>query len=429
MGTEIINGLNPSFNAGQIKEEVISGQTKIVYDTKPDEFVKEKKTSAEKKGISLGTKIAMGFGAAALTAGAIILAIRKGRYAPLRNLPENIKFTNAKTYEEAIEFGKKTLGIKDYIGFEAKDLNAINWINEGLVNVSNAMKGKKVRIPKRVLYTSYKDSTLAGVVTDLDFAARTLFTQKTGLKVGDFIVNKKVFDNLDDKLKELLSNKSLKCYGIEREGSKLYYRKIYSDESIRKLYKMILDYDRVKIKDFSGKVTLMENISNLKNTANRIVSSPEGVLKDIMKNEKAMEYVKKAGIQIDLDKFSKLTDQQKANELIKIMEKAKITHQVKTIQNPFSTIYHEMGHLQDMVPRCPTIDNFKSAAEYPKALQEWVNNKANQETAARVSAYATHGPGEFIAETFAGLVDGAKYPKEIMDLYKSLKGPMLPSAA
>lgn len=65
-------------------------------------------------------------------------------------LAENIEFIPAKTIKEAIEFGKKNLGIKKYKNFEEKDIEAINFLNEGFVNASNMMKGK-IRLPKKFI--------------------------------------------------------------------------------------------------------------------------------------------------------------------------------------------------------------------------------------------------------------------------------------
>jgi hypothetical protein len=45
--------------------------------------------------------------------------------------------------------------------------------------------------------------------------------------------------------------------------------------------------------------------------------------------------------------------------------------------------------------------------------------------AGRVSEYAAVNPMEFVAETFAGHINGKKYDKEVMELYKFYKGPTL----
>jgi len=48
-----------------------------------------------------------------------------------------------------------------------------------------------------------------------------------------------------------------------------------------------------------------------------------------------------------------------------------------------------------------------------------------QATASEVSDYAKTNPLEFVAETFAGHVNGKKYSKNVYDLYKSYGGPKL----
>lgn len=72
-----------------------------------------------------------------------------GAYPQKKQYPLNIEYKEAKTLKEAIEFGQQTFGIKKYKGFEEKDLDVVNWINEGLVNCSNASKGS-LAMPKKV---------------------------------------------------------------------------------------------------------------------------------------------------------------------------------------------------------------------------------------------------------------------------------------
>jgi hypothetical protein len=52
--------------------------------------------------------------------------------------------------------------------------------------------------------------------------------------------------------------------------------------------------------------------------------------------------------------------------------------------------------------------------------------EANQKRiAGKVSKYATTDPFEFVAETFAGHINGKKYDKEVYDLYEFYRGPKL----
>ena len=50
---------------------------------------------------------------------------------------------------------------------------------------------------------------------------------------------------------------------------------------------------------------------------------------------------------------------------------------------------------------------------------------AKVNVAKQVSDYATKNPMEFVAETFAGHVNGKTYSKEVYELYNSYKGPEL----
>ena len=58
-------------------------------------------------------------------------------------------------------------------------------------------------------------------------------------------------------------------------------------------------------------------------------------------------------------------------------------------------------------------------------INEFLNDKTIQKTAGRVSDYAKESPLEFVADTFAGILDGKKYSDDVMALYKKYGGPAL----
>ena len=64
--------VNPSFKANEVNAETISPQTKVAYESKPDEFVKKD------EGMSTTTKVAIGVGTLAAI-GLGVLAFAKGR--------------------------------------------------------------------------------------------------------------------------------------------------------------------------------------------------------------------------------------------------------------------------------------------------------------------------------------------------------------
>lgn len=108
--------------------------------------------SKPKKEISSSQKWVIGLSSAVIglsTAG-ILMARHQGNKIGklykdklvLSNLGENIVFKEAASVEEGIKFAKEVLKIKDVDSNFT--LEAINWANKGLVDVSNANKGKVV---------------------------------------------------------------------------------------------------------------------------------------------------------------------------------------------------------------------------------------------------------------------------------------------
>jgi len=68
----------------------------------------------------------------------------------------------------------------------------------------------------------------------------------------------------------------------------------------------------------------------------------------------------------------------------------------------------------------------KTASEYRKTkFGSGPEAEARLKTAEKVSRYAQKNPLEFVAETFAGHVNGKKYDKDVYDLYKFYGGPDL----
>jgi len=62
--------------------------------------------------------------------------------------PENIEFIEAETLEEATDFAKNTLGVKNY---NISNLASANIVNEALVDVSNLANGK-CPLPEKITY-------------------------------------------------------------------------------------------------------------------------------------------------------------------------------------------------------------------------------------------------------------------------------------
>lgn len=108
MNTSNVNQVkyvNPAFKSVQAKTETISSQTKIIYDTKPDEFVKQ-------EGMSTKAKIAISASILAVIALGI-LALTKGRGAKIeQNLADMATETTKKGVQKADTTGSLPGSIK-----------------------------------------------------------------------------------------------------------------------------------------------------------------------------------------------------------------------------------------------------------------------------------------------------------------------------
>lgn len=455
-----------------------------IQPQKPDEFVKQGGEEKKKK-LSTGAKVGIGAGFLA-TAGLIAFLVMKGKVSEAKQLAEHIEFKPAQTLEEAIKFGKEHLGIKSYEDFGANDLDAINWLNEGFVNVSNRMKGK-LRMPKQILFTDDQnilgEHSLAGVVSDSNLP------QELKKYSGSFFLNKKFFSDPIEAVNNDFKKALKHGYFEKTEDGKIKVNSLFAPETGDMLIDIIEDFQREK--SFNSAVRVSVAIENMRNAVNAYTKNPLEVIQSLLKDEKNISMFKEAGINTSLNDIKNLSlkeqveirktmtallkeqneasyvnnligsDKQYAEKLvekgfldkvetIKEIETNKLAEIIKYTEeytgkkekfypielcideldksSPFATVYHEMGHLQDMKPRCLTTAKYNyDYSKYSQELKDWVNNDDNIRIASRVSGYSTSGPGEFIAETFAKLVEGRKVSQEVKDLYRKLGGPELPN--
>ena len=390
----------------------------------------------------------------------------------ISNLPEKLEFKEAKTVEEGIKFAKEILGIKDV----DKDftLDAINTANRGLVDVSNANKGK-LFMPTKLGFQAPKDKNddyLAFVVKDIDSPY-----------FGNLVINKNYFDAniLDKEIKELLyTEKGHKYFRINKETGDVgtilrvgCVRPFPSEDLINLVEKFYQDPSKLSIYD---KQKLFYSFQYGADNALGVLRSP---FEQIKKLASAKKHLYEGTVNID--EISRLSTNEQA-EVLKNM--------VKTLEEngsfwkfeyntelPETTIYHEMGHLQDFARNLKELDvkqwrlnlkqiwkdawhktktgedlsrvrvdevdnrwgtvskeyyeklfnenpkNFKKL--YPD-LYEFITNQTTQQIAGKVSSYAQSGIGEFVAETYRNMIAGHKIPEDVMQLYRKYKGPELP---
>lgn len=399
-----------------------SQSASLISQAPPDEFVPQSKPAQEetpqKKNSFVKKAALIGAAMAGITATAVFL-YRKNKTTSVQKLAQNIEFKKAETLEEAVQYGKTTLGIKQYTGFEARDIDIINWINEGLTNVSNAMQGN-LRMPKQVAYTELRGEALAGVVP---------YTHKNASKRGFFGVNKKIFSDIDAALERVIANCTEKTKVLIKleDGGYKAGASCLETQNAAEMIKEIEAFKNGNLSGFYDKVALYNTLRQYNRLPALIAQSPFVRIKNLL----AMLEQKGFRANIDLEDLKNKTTEEQLqvfNSLVaRLKEKTgKELKYTVTKQGPFSTIYHEMGHLQDMVPRVHPTGKFDSPDKYPKELKKWLDDALDIQTANTVSPYAATGPGEFIAETFSRIIDRGKVSDDIMQLYNKLNGPKIP---
>ncbi len=469
---------NPQPQCGFRGETASYPQVQPQLQTDTVEISSAKDKITKKKGMSTGAKWAVGIGGtltAALTAGVLLmrhdhkklLKLCKDKIK-LSDLPENLEY-NATTREEAMKFAKETLGIKE-VDESFSDL-ALHDTLKAIVDVSNANKGK-VYIPPKLKFESMEDNTRAYTVLTLNSEEYGAISVNKKYYDDEFLTKylKKVFDIKDEKVTEKASQKVVESasQGAKRkfvplniEGSDKYL------ENIEKLKRLTLEEKRELYLAYRNTYDIRYNLNN---STKAFFSEYKEVLNE-------------AGIKYDYDAMLKLSEKEQIKELANLRAAYKAKTGVPLslslkVTNPNQTIYHEMGHLQDMTHNLENLilkdsewsrlkriftskkddlkinnkeelecvesrwkkigdlaNDGKTGREILKEnpekykqmfpdLYEHITNKEIQMTAGEVSWYAKEGVGEFVAEVYAKMINGEKLSDDVLALYKKYNGPL-----
>ena len=426
----------------------------------------------EKKGLSKAAKWGLGI---AGTIGTLVLTmslISRHQTKALtklykekmvfKELPEKLEFKEAKTLDEALKFAKETLGIEKID--KNITLDAMNYVNRGIVDVSNANKGR-LFVPKIVSFKNTKENFIACVDPNI----------KTK-HFGELTLNKGYFDNG-------YLNKYIQDHFKYNNGKKMFLKEgesvAFSNFDVwysptNKLRKILLKFyknpDSISIKEKRDLVYgYWQASQNLKNTA---LYRPDNFYNEIIKKYGKQKYT--------IQEFKAL-DLKEQSEILKTTLKKHPLERIFDFDSGLKTMYHEMGHLQDFAKNLKELDlkkwdfdfikickeSWKEAKlerktgikkdnkvyEYvdnrwggstydgykdllknnPKKFQEkypdlykHLTDKEIQNITGQVSWYSQTSIGEFIAEVYAGLIKGEKYSDEVINLYKKYNGPLLP---
>jgi len=294
-------------------------------------------------------------------------------------------------------------------------------VNEALVNNSNRVNGNLTMV-KAIHYVD--DATILG-----KNAIAAMARDSGNLDFGELLLNKNFFRNIDKKIAGSLDVLEQEGVLVRIADGRLGISGVFDNTYAKEILKQIIKYEQGGFTTLKDKMFAYSWFRDAIQVKRATFDSPLNSIKAVLNNSEAVNVLKSKGVITDLTQIEKLTTKEQAELFIKMINEGNLPIVIgegagKSV-SPFHTIYHEMGHLQDK-PRCLTIDSLNyDYSKYSDELKAWVDNPKTMQTACRVSRYASHGPGEFVAETYAKLIAGEKLPDDVLALYKQLNGPSI----
>lgn len=241
------------------------------------------------------------------------------------------------------------------------NLEVLNWINKGITDIQNKIPLKE-RLFKKIKFES---AGINGFQARCDCGKELVF-------------NKDILINIDN-----LFSKDIYDYKLIMSAPNKSYKNI---NSIKQIEKIIQNYEKNNHLSWNEKI-------------------------------KFHEYMRKIWF----------IDDKSVNLSLKEIE-----HLLNSV-NPHYIISHEAGHVlhrrnvgEKIFGEMGKIKEIEEWGAKNKAItEEFLNTKSIQETAGKVSLYAKESPLEFVAETFAQILEGRKFSDEVMALYKKYNGPSI----
>ena len=374
----VINGANCAYpnNCINFKSNTIKSQNSGYLENsvfnntvhQGDTFVSSNKESESNK------KVLWGIGAAAAVGiGALACVLSKGKVktSSIERVAKSVEFSPAKTVEEAKQFANDKLGL--YVKGDIP-LDVMNYTNEGL----SVLKSKT---PKNFNINWIEAAPIEGGYAS-DALAQLVYLDN-GLYGIRF--NSGFIKNIDKYTSEFINNE-LKRGALTNVNGEIQYI------------------------DFFKKTNINEEITDL---INRFQINPS-----------KLSFKEKMKLNMGMWDISDTMDvlYTKYNGDI-----SKLNNNVEIISSPFHPIFHESGHalhrinVKEKFELSDTIDILKQKNLDTSITQEFINK--DSEIAQKVSDCAKESPGEFVAEVYAKLLEGAKFDDEVMALYKKYGGP------
>lgn len=317
-------------------------------------------------------------------------------------------YVPAKSLREAEAYTRNKLNIKNY---NVSNLDVANYINKGLSYLNSITNGK-IGALDGISYKSFAKfnkplSVIAFIRTERLYGLMDIFNLAKPRLKHSLYINKDFFNNVDFFIKNMKIG-LLQTSLLKNDKNVLKLNDNFTTKDQQKYEKLM--NTRLKHLSLEDKVDLSSYLSTLQDYAmfkqSIVNTSIKKILKDKNQSKIVNGLIKNLSRKMDKnDKFRLLTQMEK---------RLGIQHPIQ-IDGKYKILNHEIGHMLHAENDPVTFFN-------PSRRQKDCFRK-NIYQVSRVSNYATKNSNEFVAETFAKLVQGIKMPYEIMKLYYQFGGP------
>lgn len=316
-------------------------------------------------------------------------------------LADHIEFQPAKNINEAKKFARKNLGICTY---KITDVDCANYVNEALCNYYNNSKNKN------------------SVIDSCDITNAPLAIAAIKPATSCLVINQEKMKNIDAEIENLFNGKKEKA--IQPDG--LFEKRYNLTEKQREyIEKYRTNPDQMSLKEKIGfEMFIQDSLDPL---------AMQTTFDDMAQNPNVIEYLNKRGFS-DFKEITKLPKEIFKQLVRDIFENT--DYRINTHDGgDFLPINHEIGHkmhaknvglkrFYELSTFVHTENKEETTINEINSMKKFIQNEPQWRLVRNVSPYSAVSPAEFVAETFAHLVNGAEFDDATIELYKKYGGVM-----
>lgn len=293
-------------------------------------------------------------------------------------------------------------------GITREELPILNMVHESMLNTLKATKGKYPLYDK-IVFEHVRPNGIPNLqgVACYDYKTRTLR------------VNKDYFENIDKNINENLQQFIDSGLITKDKSGKYRILDFLRNSKSETFEKRLNEYNKnwsLQNKFLFHRVS-MNYYANLTYQVNK---SPIYTIERIMQKGNNQQLLKKMGLFKTRSAVMQMNTKEQLAYLKSIGGTCPPPVDTCLVTYPNFLFNHEAMH------NCHfenISDKLIQELYSPSKTQEWLQNKNIQQMAAKVSGYSGTHPMEFVAEVGAGLINNQKFDKDVISLYKYLKGP------